>query len=148
MWHRLYYHLVWTTWERDPILDATAADFICAFLRSVAARYRARVLAVGIVQTHVHVLFSGHPQTDFPKLIAHFKGGSSTVWNKDHRDSAGWGLRWAEGYSLSTIGRFQLDQVRRYLRHQADHHPSERILGGGGDHQSGETRRELGIRRR
>src|SRR6478736_1574525 len=101
MWHRLYYHLVWTTWEREAILDATAADFLCSFVRSVAPRYRVRVLGVGIVSTHVHVLFSAHPQTDFPKLIAHFKGGSSTVWNKDYASRAGWFLRWAVGYGLS-----------------------------------------------
>ena len=75
MWHRLYYHLVWTTRLREPLLDAAAAQFLCPFFRSVSARYRARILAVGAVSTHVHVLIAGDPQTDFPKLVGHLKGG-------------------------------------------------------------------------
>ena len=138
MWHRLYYHLVWTTRLREPSLDAAAARFLCPFLRSVSARYRARILAVGAVSTHVHVLIAGDPQTDFPKLIGHLKGGSATTWNKLHAESAGWRMQWAAGYGLSTVGRAQVSTVREYLRRQPEHHPLERIEGWEGDRQDQE----------
>lgn len=138
MWHRLYYHLVWTTRLREPSLDAAAARFLCPFFRSVSARYRARILAVGAVSTHVHVLITGDPQTDFPKLIGHLKGGSATTWNKLHAESAGWRMQWAPGYGLSTVGRTQVTAVREYLRRQPEHHPLERIEGWEGDRQDQE----------
>lgn len=103
------------------------------FLRTVAARYRARILEIGATRTHVHVLLSGHPQTDFPKLIQHLKGGSSTLWNKSHAAPAGWRLRWADGYGLSTVGWRQVATIRAYLRDQPRHHPDEAIEGWAGD---------------
>ena len=109
MWHRLYYHLVWTTKLRGPTLDADAARFLCRYLRAVSARYRCRILEIGMVRSHVHILVAGHPQTDFPKLVGHLKGGSATVWNKDYAVGSGWELRWAPGYGLSTVGRRQIE---------------------------------------
>jgi REP element-mobilizing transposase RayT len=141
MWHRLYYHLVWTTEKREPLLDAKAARFLSRFLRAIASRYRARVLAMGAVRTHVHVLLAASPQTDFPKLICQLKGGSSTIWNKDYSMEAGWRLRWSAGYGLSTVGRRQVESVRGYLRAQPFHHPDERIEGWEGERQSREDLR-------
>ena len=138
MWHRLYYHLVWTTLKRERLIDRQGAGFLCNYFRSVSARYRARILAVGMVSTHVHVFIAGDPQTDWPKLIGHMKGGSATTWNKSNAPSAGWQLRWAPSYGLSTVGRRQVDQVREYLRRQPEHHPDEQIEGWPGDLQSQE----------
>ena len=141
MWHRLYYHLVWTTRLREPCIDHRCIEFLCAFARSVSARYRGRILAIGAVRTHVHVLLAGDPQTDWPRLIAHIKGGSATTWNKLHAAKAGWRLQWAPGYGLSTVGRTQVDGVREYLRRQPEHHPLERIEGWMGDRQDHEQLR-------
>ena len=138
MWHRMYYHLVWTTKLREPLIDAQGADFLCNYFRSVSARYRGRILAVGMVSTHVHVLLAGDPQTDFPHLIGHLKGGSATTWNKTNAEASGWSLRWAAGYGLSTVGRRQVEGVRHYLRRQPEHHPAEAIAGWLGDRHSQE----------
>ena len=138
MWHRLYYHLVWGTRLREPLIDAAGAAFLCNYIRSVSARYRARILAIGMVSTHVHVLLAGDPQTDFPKLIGHIKGGSATTWNKINAEKAGWRMQWAAGYGLTTVGRTQIDQARAYLRRQPLHHPKYRIEGWPGDLQSHE----------
>lgn len=137
----MYYHLVWTTRLREPLIDAQAADFLCNYFRSVAARYRTRILAVGMVSTHVHTLLAGDPQSDFPRLIGHLKGESATTWNKLRAADAGWSLRWAPGYGLSTVGRTQVEAVREYLRRQPDHHSPERITGWPGDRQSHEQLR-------
>jgi REP element-mobilizing transposase RayT len=96
---------------------------------------------VGAVSTHIHVLIAGDPQTDFPRLIGHLKGGSATTWNKVHAESAGWKMQWAPGYGLSTVGRTQVTAVREYLRRQPEHHPLERIEGWEGDRHDQELLR-------
>jgi putative transposase len=141
MWHRLYYHLVWTTLDRAPLLDAQCATFLSRFLRHAAGEHRSRVLEIGAVTTHVHVLMVCHPMTEFPALIGLLKGGSSTVWNKDYAPESGWKLRWAKGYGLSSISPRQVDGVRKYLRAQPRHHPSERIEGWKGDRPGYESMR-------
>ena len=141
MWHRMYYHVVWTTRDRAPLLDARCAEFLSRFLRAAAADHRSRVLEMGAVRTHVHLLVACHPMTEFPGLLGHLKGGSATVWNRDYAPDAGWRLRWAQGYGISTVSPRQCDGVRAYLRAQPEHHPSERIEGWRGDRPGHETMR-------
>ena len=141
MWHRLYYHLVWTTDARVPLIDAQCAGFLCRYLRAAAADHRSRVLEIGAVRSHVHVMIVTHPMTEFSRLIGHLKGGSATLWNKEYASTAGWKLKWAAGYGLSTISPRQQDNVRKYLRAQPFHHPTERIEGWDGDRPGYESLR-------
>jgi len=141
MWHRLYYHLVWTTEARALLIDCKCVEFLCRYARDAAGHYRANVLEIGAVRSHVHLLFVAHPMTELSRLVGHIKGGASTVWNKDYAPTAGWKLKWASGYGLSTVAPRQIDSVRRYLRAQPFHHPSERIEGWKGDLARFETMR-------
>ena len=71
MWHKLYYHLVWTADARAPLLDAKCAGFLVSYLRAAAADHRSRVLAIGAVRTHVHTLIVCHPMTELPRRVGH-----------------------------------------------------------------------------
>jgi REP element-mobilizing transposase RayT len=82
MRHRLFVHLIWTTRERQSLIDARVARFLSEFLRDVASQERARVMAIGMVRTHVHMLVRVHPQTSLTRLVQRLKGGSATVATK------------------------------------------------------------------
>lgn len=114
------------------MFTAEIARFLCRFLRSVAKRERARVLQVGLVQTHVHLLLTADPQTDWPLLIQRLKGGSSCEARKAGYSSAEGGL-WDSGYNLETVGPRQVEVVRRYLRMQPERHSDEAIPDWTGD---------------
>ena len=49
MWHRLYFHVVWTTRDREPLIDARYAVFLSRFLRAVARQERSQILEIGLV---------------------------------------------------------------------------------------------------
>jgi putative transposase len=133
MIHRLYCHVVWTTRDRAPLIDAGLARFLCKFLRQVAHEERTRVLEIGMVRTHVHVLVRIDPTTDISRLLQRFKGASATVAGKERRSSEGNRLRWAKGYSIHSVSGRAVAAVREYLRQQAAHHPEEAIPGWRGD---------------
>lgn len=132
MHHRLYLHLAWTTRDREPLIDATRAVFLCRFLRSSARHHRSYVLEVGLVSTHVHLLLRTHPTTEFSRLVQALKSGSAAVANKELPAGPA-PLRWAAGYSVSSVSASGLDQVRAYLRAQPERHPAECIVGWAGD---------------
>jgi REP element-mobilizing transposase RayT len=132
MHHRLYLHLAWTTRDREPLIDATRAVFLCRFLRGSARRHRSYVLEVGLVSTHVHLLLRTHPTTELSRLVQVLKGGSAAVANRE-LPSGPASLRWAAGYSVSSVSASGLDQVRAYLRAQPKRHPAECIVGWAGD---------------
>ena len=131
MYHRLYVHLTWTTRDRAPLIDAILARFLTQFLRSVGTQERARVLEIGMVSDHVHLLVRLHPVTEIPRLLQRMKGGSAvlaTTPTKGHP-----GLRWSKGYSILSVNPKQLGKVREYLRAQPRHHPHLAIEGWNGD---------------
>ena len=129
MRQRLFIHLAWTTRERRPLIDARVASFLDRYLPAVASRERAQVLALGVVQTHVHVLLRIHPLTSISRLIKRMKGGSSAVATREGHDDPLAPLRWARGYSVSSVSERALAIVAEYVNGQLEHHPRDRIAG-------------------
>lgn len=125
--HRLYVHLVWTTRRRLPLITANRARMLDRYLRITAGYHHARVLAVGMVSTHVHVLLRFESTTVLAVLVQALKGGSAAVLNRELRD--GPPLRWERGYAIQSVGPRHLNAVRAYLARQPEHHPRERIAG-------------------
>lgn len=125
--HRLYVHLVWTTLQRLPLLTADRARILACYLRATARHHQARVLEVGMVTSHVHVLLQFEPSTALVKLVQALKGGSATVINREVPAQPP--LRWARGYSMHTLGERHVDAVRAYIARQPEKHALERIAG-------------------
>jgi putative transposase len=124
---RIYVHLVWTTRDRKPTIDQTIARFLSRYLVAVAHQERAGVHAMGIVQTHVHLLLQLHPMTNISRLLQRMKGGSAAVANREGHSPASRPLRWAKGYSISSISPSILLSAKTYVLEQAKHHPREAI---------------------
>ena len=125
MYHRMFVHMVWTTRDRLPTLDARAARFLEQYLPMVLAQERARCLGIGIVATHVHLLARIHPATDLPRLAQRMKGGSASIARRDH-DFA---VAWAKGYSVSTVSERSLSAAWTYVTTQHLHHAEHAIPG-------------------
>jgi putative transposase len=133
MRHRLYYHVVWTTRGRLPLLNAELAAFLGGYLRNIARQERAHVLEMGIVTTHLHLLVRTDPQTNLSRLVQRFKGGSAHQANVERLGAGADGLRWAKGYTLETVSPRALHAVRQYLRAQPERHSQDVIPGWTGD---------------
>ncbi|MEX0691100.1 MAG: IS200/IS605 family transposase [Gemmatimonadales bacterium] len=127
MHSRIIYHIVWTTRDRRPVLDRVSSAFLYRYLRAVATQERSRIVALGIVQTHVHVLITAETVTDLPRLVQRFKGGSSVLINREGHTASGGEVRWAKGYAIHTVGWRGLDVACAYVESQAERHPDERI---------------------
>ncbi len=133
MYHRLYCHIVWTTREREPLIDSGLARFLTRYLRTIARQERAHILEIGMVATHVHLLLRIDHGTSLPRLLQRLKGGSSYLAGKEKHSSTGRALKWAKGYSIVTVGPRQLEAVREYLRSQPRRHAGEAIEDWNGD---------------
>ena len=149
---RIYCHVVWKTRDRQPLIDAGVARFLCGFLRAVAAQEGARILQIGMVRTHVHVLVRVHPTTVLSRLLQRLKGGSAAIAGKERHAPPDNRLRWAKGYSIYSVSPRSLDAVRHYLRTQPERHPDMVITGWTGDEpeyeQSGRDEWRSDLRRR
>jgi putative transposase len=126
---RLYYHLTWTTRLRAATIDPSIALFLGRYLPAIARQERALLLELGIVRTHVHVLFEANPSTQLPRFVQRLKGGSSALARKEGHAPQNGSFGWTKGYRIETVSPRAVPAVRAYVREQAKHHPREAIPG-------------------
>ena len=127
MRHKILLHITWTTRERKALIGAEDALILRRLLPAIARQERAKVVELGIVRTHVHVLVQVHPTTSIPTLMQRLKGGSSVLANRERNGSSGSPLRWAKGYNIDSVSTRNFERVRAYIRDQPRHHPDEAI---------------------
>jgi putative transposase len=79
-----------------------------------------KALAVGGVEDHVHLLLSLPSTLAVAKAMQLIKGGSSK-WIHDEFPALH-EFTWQEGYGAFSIGISQIDDTKRYIVNQAEHH--------------------------
>lgn len=141
---RLFVHLTWTTRDRARLIDARLATFLERFLPATAQQERARILAFGAVQTHLHLLVRLHPTTSTPRLLQRLKGGSYTIANREGH-AAHYHLKWAKGYNIESVSVRAVDPVAAYVVSQPRRHPTLAIAGWTADRRE---RDEVALRDR
>jgi REP element-mobilizing transposase RayT len=65
----LIVHVTWTTYRRFPMIGGSEAAFLRRFLPAGAIRLGARVLALGLVQDHAHLILRLPARYDLPRLV-------------------------------------------------------------------------------
>jgi putative transposase len=119
---RLFALLTWTTLRRVPLIHAGAATFLRQMLPAIAERHGTRVIEIGIVRNHVHLVIELPPRPDIPRLVQGLKGASARIANRDGVMPRA-PLRWADGYDLRSLGVRDLRQAIAYVQDQSVRHP-------------------------
>src|SRR3989454_1185810 len=119
---RLYAMLTWTTLRRLPLIHSRAAAFLRRVLPEIARRHDARVIELGIVRNHVHLVLELPARVDIPRLVQGLKGASARIANRDGIMLRA-RLRWADGRDLRSLGVRDLRRAIAYVRAQATRHP-------------------------
>src|SRR5947208_12834511 len=80
---RLYALLTWTTLRRLPLIHPGAAAFLRRLLPKIAHRHATRILGIGIVRNHVHLVLELPPLVDVPRLVQALRGASARISSRD-----------------------------------------------------------------
>ena len=119
---QLYAHLSWTAVDRHSMLGVTERAFLRNFLTAQARRYDARVLALGVVSDHLHLVLEIPGEFNVPRMVQAMKGASARVANRDASISKT-GLRWARGYDFRSVSPRALRRAIAYVNGQDSRHP-------------------------
>ena len=118
---RIFYHFVWCTWDREPLLVESIERETYALIHTLCDQMNVTVFALNGIADHVHLLVT-LPRTlciaDFMQAI---KGGSSKALN-DHHGSATWSFKWQGGYSVHTVSASHVKLVHHCIENQKEHH--------------------------
>ena len=79
---RLHYHLIWSTFERQPLLIGKREKVFYGVLYNKAKELGIKIHAAGNVDDHAHVVCSIPPRLSVAEIVRQFKGASSFAINK------------------------------------------------------------------
>ena len=113
-------HLVFTTKDRTPILNASIRTALHAYLATVARNAGCECFRVGGVADHVHLAISLSRITTTAKLVEELKT-SSSKWLKTQSPALA-SFAWQRGYAAFSVGPADLAALRHYIDTQEGHH--------------------------
>ncbi len=113
-------HCVWATKERRPLISADLQRRLWPYLGGIARENQMKMLVVGGVEDHVHLLLSIPSTLSVAKSIQLLKGNSSKWMHEtfpEHR-----GFEWQEGYGAFSISVSAIADTTSYIQGQGEHH--------------------------
>jgi REP element-mobilizing transposase RayT len=116
----LNYHVVFSTKNRAPLITSNHAERLYAYVGGIIRDERGKLLASGGMADHVHLLVSLHPQTSLSDIMRIVKSKSSKWTHETFPEHAAFG--WQDGYAAFTVSASNVDDVRRYIANQQEHH--------------------------
>jgi REP element-mobilizing transposase RayT len=123
---QLYYHLIWATKERRPLITPDLEPKLHQYLRGKGLDNGGVVHAIGGVEEHVHVVVSIPPRLSVATYVGQLKGASSHWINHFYKHSAH--FQWQEGYGAMSFGQKALPRVVEYVLNQRERHSEKRII--------------------
>src|SRR5690349_16231093 len=78
---KLFYHFVWSTWNREHLITPNVEPVIYDHIRGKAVALGATVYALNGISDHVHMVVAVPPAIALSKWIGQVKGYSSSEFN-------------------------------------------------------------------
>ena len=113
----LYYHLVWATKNREPLISVDLEAKLYDHLRRSCVDMKVFLYALNGMPDHVHVVCSVPPTLSISATVKQLKGASARLLNGEHT----W-FAWQPGYAALTFAGRDLRMVQDYVDRQKQHH--------------------------
>jgi REP element-mobilizing transposase RayT len=123
---RLFYHIVWATKNREPLIALGWETSLHKVIAAKATALGAFVHQVNGTDDHIHLVASVPPRIALSAFIGQVKGNSSHYVN--HKLTLDVPFAWQAEYGVLSFGGKQLDTVVRYVRNQRARHARGEII--------------------
>ncbi len=115
---RFYYHLVWATRQREPLITPTIEPTLYKFLIRKCGDQRSHCYAINGMPDHVHLIVSISHLVAAAVFIKNLKGSSSHFVTSEF----GIPFAWQGDYAAFTISERNLEAAMAYVQNQKTHH--------------------------
>jgi putative transposase len=122
-----FYHLVWATKERVPIIDTAGEVIIDRSLRHTCREAGVVVQAIGVMPDHIHLALSIPPRWAVSNLVRDLKVSATHAVNTARELPYVDAFAWQHEFGVFTFGRASLENVIAYVEHQREHHAANTL---------------------
>jgi putative transposase len=122
----LFVHLVWSTWDRLPLITPEIEPRLWQCIAAEAVRQECAVVALDGIADHVHLLLAIPSTVSIAGLVKQLKGASSHFVN--HELWPDTRFRWQGSYGAFSVSRGDVDVVAAYIKRQKAHHMQGSLL--------------------
>ncbi|MEK6322819.1 MAG: IS200/IS605 family transposase [Acidobacteriota bacterium] len=123
--HQLYYHFVWATHSREPLIDSAWRPDLLHIINDEVKKRGGLPLRHNAMYDHVHLVARLSPTVLISDFIGKVKGATSFRVNRNLRPK--FKLKWQEGYGVLSLRRDELEKVYHYVDSQEEHHRSGKV---------------------
>jgi REP element-mobilizing transposase RayT len=117
---QLHIQVVFAVRNRHALIDASWRDELYRYITGIVQHYEHKMLAIGGMPDHVHILIGMRPTQALADLMQDIKG-SSSKWINERRLAKG-KFAWQEGYGAFSYSREAMPNVINYILNQEAHH--------------------------
>ena len=116
----LLFHVVFSTKERKKLLSGGIRNRLYPYIYGIASKNNFKILDIGGVSDHIHILLSLNPEISVSKAVQLIKGNSSK-WLHENFTNLNI-FSWQSGYGAFTVSKSQIGIVQKYIANQEEHH--------------------------
>ena len=119
---RLFYHFVWATKLRLPLISDTNRE---AIFGSIVAKTKALggvAHAINGMPDHLHVVATIPPGIALAKYVNEVKGASSHLASHLESDQSDQSFKWQDTYGVTSVSESHVPTIVRYVKNQQKHH--------------------------
>ncbi|NJL02953.1 MAG: IS200/IS605 family transposase [Spirulinaceae cyanobacterium SM2_1_0] len=124
---RTYYHLVWATWKRQPLITPPRESDLYSYIFGKSDTLGCILHAIGGIENHIHLVVSIPPKLSVAEFVKAAKGSSAHHIN-GQGTATDLPLKWQRGYGVFTLGGKQLDEAKAYVERQKEHHAQGTLI--------------------
>ncbi|MEX2174821.1 MAG: IS200/IS605 family transposase [Pirellulaceae bacterium] len=118
-------HFVWGTAKREPLLHKSWRDRLHGYIGGVLEKKKAKLLAAGGVEDHVHALVSLPATLSLADAASAMKSNSSRWIHENFSQCKG--FDWQTGYGAFSVSKSSEEKVKAYIWNQEEHHRKQRF---------------------
>jgi putative transposase len=119
----LWYHLVWSTKNREPFIAKSWKWQLYEHIRQYCADKQYHLDFINGTDDHVHLLISPKPTFAISDIVRDIKR-DSYYWLKEQA-LVGNDFGWQDGYGAFTVSVSMVNTVRNYIKKQEEHHQKQ-----------------------
>ena len=117
---KLAYHIVFGTKRREKIITLQLQSRLYRYIGGIISNLKGIPVEINGMPEHIHILTYVHPTlaiSDFLRIIK----SNSSKWVNELSDY-NYNFNWASKYGAFTVSESQIENIRKYIREQEQHH--------------------------